>query len=267
MGVSAPGEAAIVRRFFHPDLNVTEGESLALREETCRHLTRVLRLGSGAQFELFDGQGKRLHCRLEADRRHAKILTCRKAEKPRVQMELIQALPKGEKLELILQKGTELGVSKFVLSASERAVTRIRPDKEKTRLDRWQKIIQQACQQCGQMFPPALELHPQLEEALASAAGQLKLMLWEEASTPLDQVLPGVPPSAICLLVGPEGGFSAAEAQTAQSAGFLPVRLGPRILRTETAGLAILSILQYVYGDFCSDPGDFAAELHGEDQS
>jgi 16S rRNA (uracil1498-N3)-methyltransferase len=95
----------------------------------------------------------------------------------------------------------------------------------------------------------------------------LKLMLWEEADTPLDQVLPAAPPAVISVLIGPEGGFSAAEAQAAQGAGFLPVRLGPRILRTETAGLAILSILQYVYGDFCSVPGDFAAKLHGEDPS
>jgi 16S rRNA (uracil1498-N3)-methyltransferase len=256
-----------VRRFFHPDLNATEGESFALREETRHHLTRVLRLRSGAQFELFDEQGRRLYCELKADERQVEVLAERKAEKSRLQMELIQALPKGEKLELILQKGTELGVSKFVLSASERAVTRIHSDKEKTRIVRWQKIIQHACQQCGQMFPPALELCSRLEEALLSADGVLKLMLWEEADTPLDQVLPAAPPAVISVLIGPEGGFSAAEAQAAQGAGFLPVRLGPRILRTETAGLAILSILQYVYGDFCSVPGDFAAKLHGEDPS
>lgn len=263
----ALGQAAIVRRFFHPDLNVTLGGSLELREETCRHLTRVLRLGAGAEFELFDGQGKRLHCRLEDDGRHAEILACHRAEKPRLFMELIQALPKGEKLELILQKGTELGVSRFALSASERTVTRIASGKEEARLARWQKIVQQACQQCGQMFPPAIALFPQLGAALSAAAGPLKLMLWEAAVTPLDQVLPAQPPAGISLLVGPEGGFSAAEAQVAEGVGFLPVRLGARILRTETAGLAILSILQYVYGDFCSAPGVCADELYREDPS
>lgn len=255
-----------MRRFFHPDLHADVGASLLLREETCRHLTKVLRLDEGAKFELFDGQGRRLLCQLKAGGRHVEVLAVLQVEKTRLLLELIQALPKGEKLELILQKGTELGVSKFVLTASQRTVTRIAPDKEKTRLVRWQKIIHQACQQCGQLLPPSLELQPQLSEALSAAGGQLKLMLWEEATTPLDQVLVSAPPSSISLLVGPEGGFSVAEAKAAQDAGFLPVRLGPRILRTETAGLAILSILQYVYGDFCPD-SSVAAQLQGEDLS
>ena len=266
MAVSAPVQNASMRRFFQPDLKVEAGGHLELAPETSHHLTRVLRLGAGAPFELFDGQGRRRHCQLEADGRHAKVLACRHAEKPQLAIELIQALPKGEKLELILQKGTELGASRFILSTSERTVTRIAPDKVATRLARWQKIIQQACQQCGQMFPPSVELHPQLNDALTSANGSLKLMLWEDATTPLNQLLPVRPPTAISLLVGPEGGFSAAEAEAAQKQGFLLVRLGSRILRTETAGLAILSILQYVYGDFCPDPG-VAAQLHGEDPS
>ena len=266
MVVPAPEQNLSVRRFFQPDLKVEAGARLELAPEISHHLTRVLRLGAGAPFELFDGQGRRRHCQLEADGRHAKVLACLPGEKPQLPIELIQALPKGEKLELILQKGTELGASRFILSTSERTVTRIAPEKVVARLDRWQKIIQQACQQCGQLFPPSVELRPQLKDALTAATGSLKLMLWEKATTPLNQLLPGYPPTAISLLVGPEGGFSAAEAQAAQEQGFLLVRLGSRILRTETAGLAILSILQYVYGDFCPDPG-VAAQLHGEDQS
>ncbi len=186
---------------------------------------------------------------------------------PKLRIELIQGLAKGEKLELVLQKGTELGLSKFILTPSARTMVKIPQTRKDGRVERWQKIVHEACRQCGQPFAPAIDISDNLTSALKKATGELKLMLWEEETAPLSELLPIQPPASISVLVGPEGGFSATEAAQAQTAGFKTVRLGPRILRTETAGLAILSILQYIYGDFSQETGSFSSRTHGKELS
>jgi 16S rRNA (uracil1498-N3)-methyltransferase len=158
-------------------------------------------------------------------------------------------------------------LSRFILSTTERAILKIAKNKEASRLQRWEKIAQEACRQCGQPFVPEIDHSNSLSDALALSRGDLKLMLWEDASTPLQELIPPVPPQRISLLVGPEGGFTADEAGRAQAAGFSPVRLGPRILRTETAGLAILSILQYLYGDLDRNVSSFSSPKNGKDMS
>lgn len=241
-----------MRRFYSPTLAVTEGLLIDLSAEVIHHLSIVLRQQPGSHFELFDGTGRVALCALQPGGKQARIEQLSNSAPPRLKIELIQGLPKGEKLEMILQKGTELGLARFVLTSSERTMVKVSASKKISRIERWQKIVHEACRQCGQPFAPEVKISDNLNSALRAADGDLKLMLWEEASTPLPQLLPAQPPSSISLLVGPEGGFSAAEATQAQAAGFQTVRLGPRILRTETAGLAILSILQYVYGDLVS---------------
>jgi 16S rRNA (uracil1498-N3)-methyltransferase len=118
------------------------------------------------------------------------------------------------------------------------------------KFSRWQRIIQEATRQSRRPLLPRLEELRPLAQALAQTNEALRLMLWEEGSIPLNAALPPEPPASCALLVGPEGGFSAAEAQSAQHAGFIPVSLGKRILRTETAGMAVAAVLQNRYGDF-----------------
>lgn len=256
-----------MRRFYLAQLPAANATIIVLPPEVTRHLFTVLRQTPGSQFELFNGSGTVALCALEPGGKGARVLEITQRSPPPFSIELIQGLAKGEKLDLVLQKGTELGLSNFVLTPSERTMLKITQSKKAARLERWKKIILQACQQSGQLFAPTVELSSNLTSALNNARGDLKLMLWEEASAPLPQLLPEQPPTSISLLVGPEGGFSAQEAVQAQAAGFKTLRLGPRILRTETAGLAILSILQYVYGDFSSAKDSFSSRSNGKELS
>lgn len=256
-----------MRRFYFPQLPVTTSSIIEIPADIVRHQSTVLRQQHGSHFELFDGKGSVAICVLEPGGTKARIEKLSQLDPPPLQIELIQGLAKGEKLDMILQKGTELGLGRFVLTPSERTMVKISESKRKSRIERWQKIIHEACRQCGQPFAPEIKISDNLNAALKGAKGELKLMLWEEASDPLPQLLPDKPPSSISLLVGPEGGFSAAEATQALAAGFKRVRLGPRILRTETAGLAILSILQYVYGDFVSNVSGSSSRKKGKDVS
>jgi 16S rRNA (uracil1498-N3)-methyltransferase len=159
-------------------------------------------------------------------------------------LRLLQGLPKGEKFEWLLEKGVELGISTFTPVVSERS--QLRGEKS----SRWQRIIQEAARQSRRPRLPTLEELQPLTQALAQTTEELRLMLWEEGSIPLNTALPPETPASCALLVAPEGGFSAAEAQAAIAAGFVPVSLGKRILRTETAGLAVAAVLQNRYGDF-----------------
>jgi len=253
-----------MRRFYLSELPETNGSIIELPADIIRHLSTVLRQQQGSRFELFDGKGFVALCALEPGEQKARVEHLSQLAAPQLKIELIQGLAKGEKLETILQKGTELGLARFVLTPSERTMVKISTAKKFSRTERWQKIVHEACCQCGQPFAPAVEISVNLNAALENAKGDLKLMLWEEASVPLPQLLPEQPPASISLLVGPEGGFSAKEATLAQAAGFQTVRLGPRILRTETAGLAILSILQYIYGDFVSNEDGFSSRKSGK---
>lgn len=267
MGLSRLAAQLTMRRFYFPQLPKISGEILSLPPEITRHLSKVLRQQQGTPFELFDGLGTVASCILEPDSQQAYVEKIEILEPPKFKIEMIQSLAKGEKLELVLQKGTELGLSRFVLTPSERSVVKIATTKKNSRIERWQKIIHEACRQCGQPFVPEIEISDNLTAALASARGDLKLMLWEEASSPLPQLLPEQRPVCISLLIGPEGGFSKTEARQAEVSGFQTVRLGPRILRTETAGLAILSILQYIYGDLVSAEGSLSSEMSGKELS
>lgn len=246
-----------MRRFF-VEPAALNAQLVPLTAETAHHLGTVLRRGVGEEVLLLDGQGTVCRCRLESLSRRggsARVLERRREAETAFPLRLLQALPKGEKMELVLQKGTELGVGTFVPVLAGRSVPT--PDAERggKRQQRWERIVREAAQQCRRPFLPQV-LSPQpLETALADCPETLKLMLWEEGSTPLSDVLAAISPSSAAILVGPEGGFSPAEAEAARRAGFVPVRCGPRILRSETAGLALASILQFLFGDFGAGGG------------
>jgi len=237
-----------MRRFFVPADTLREGP-FELPVDVVQHL-QVLRLGVGDKIELLDGKGLVCTARLEAFERRrviVQVLDQRQEEESAFPVHLLQGLPKGDKLEFVLQKGVELGATRITPVVAGRSIARagVSP----TRLLRWQKVVQEAARQSRRVRLPTLDPPSVLGDGLALVDAPLRLMLWEDGATPLRSVLPEKKPRSAAVLVGPEGGFSAAEAEQAQGAGFVPVHLGPRILRTETAGLAAVTLLQYHYGD------------------
>jgi len=229
-------------------------EIVVLADEDHRYLTRVLRLDVGAAVTLFDGKSVEATARiirigpraleLKIDERHPV------AAIDRPYVTIIQGLAKGEKLDFIVQKATELGVGRIVPVTSERSELRL-GDRAAARRERWQKIAREASRQSGRLDVPEIEGVATLATAMAaSPKDALKLMLWEGArQTSLRSQLPDKPPQQIVIAIGPEGGFTVEEVDAARHAGFIPVGLGPRILRTETAALVVLSILGYALGD------------------
>ncbi len=164
---------------------------------------------------------------------------------------LYQGLPKGEKLDLILQKCTELGVAEVVTFGADRSVVKLRGERSSARLERCEKIVQEAARQSGRRSAPKVIIGGCLDAVLAEARQTVKLLLWEgEQTVRLRESLEAhAAPESVAVVVGPEGGLSADEVKQAVARGFTPVSLGRRILRTETAGLAVLSILQFQWGD------------------
>lgn len=226
---------------------------VVLNGDSFHHLS-VLRLRVGDEVLLLDGSGNLARAILRSVSRssaQAEVLERWTEGEDLLPLRLIQGLPRGEKFEWLLEKGVELGISTFTPVITERS--QVRGEK----FSRWQKIIQEAARQSRRPLLPSLEEFKSLSEALQKTTEELRLMLWEDGSLPLNAVLPDAAPASCVLLVGPEGGFSGAEAQAAAAAGFLPVSLGKRILRTETAGMAVAAVLQNRYGDFgteCSRP-------------
>ena len=243
-----------MRRFFVPSLNQND-QSFTLPADISHHIITVLRLRPGDIFDLCDGAG--LCCRVALEdgtpkRAHVRVLEWRPEAETAVPIELLQGMPKGERFDLVLQKNTELGVSNFVPVYTGRCQGRIAATKVDKKLQRWSKIVREAARQSGRSWLPRVDRPRELEEALKNCAASLRLVLWEEAGVELSSILPQQLESTdfgIAVFVGPEGGLTGAEVECAEQYGFIPVRFGPRILRTETAGFGVVAVLQYLYGD------------------
>jgi 16S rRNA (uracil1498-N3)-methyltransferase len=238
----------MMRLFYLPECDYQVGCAVTLPPPLQHHLAHVLRLAAGTRIRLCDGQGLVAQALL-ADQKRAEIEKVNRYPAPDCQLTLIQGVPKGDKLDLILQKGTELGINRFVLVTLQQSVGRLKEERRQKQLQRWQRIVQEAARQSGQFYLPEVEVAVTFNDALQAAAGECRLLLWEKGSQSLSQQLPPKRPASMTVVVGPEGGISPAEVERAECCGFVPVKLGPRILRTETAGLAIIAILQYLYGD------------------
>ncbi|AJF05623.1 16S rRNA (uracil(1498)-N(3))-methyltransferase [Geoalkalibacter subterraneus] len=239
-------------RCFFVDPILLDSNPVLLEGDLHHQLSRVLRLAPGAPLCLFDGQGQVVHGELEALSKNVsrvRVLTRFRENPPPLSLRLIQALPKGEKMDLILQKGTELGVSRFTPWLAARSIARPSGDRQANRLKRWERIVREAAQQSRRPFLPRIDAPQTLGSAIGGQE-QLKLVLWEQESMPLAHALPTSPPAEVAIMVGPEGGLTEDEVAQASSAGFVPVGLGRHILRTETAGFAVVAILEYLYGDF-----------------
>lgn len=240
-----------MRSFFWPTGDLVADRECELPPSLQHHLNRVLRLPPGEKIRLFDGSGRVAEGFLISSDK-VRVDHLNMVPEPICRIHLIQGLAKGDKTELILQKGTELGAAGFHLVTMNRSVARLKD--HSGQYQRWMKIIQEAARQSGQYRLPRLVCADSLAVALGQKA-DLKLMLWEESRVPLADVVSGARPKSISVLVGPEGGITREEAAEAEAQGYRSVGFGPRILRTETAGLAILAVLQYLYGDLSDGPG------------
>jgi 16S rRNA (uracil1498-N3)-methyltransferase len=167
-----------------------------------------------------------------------------------VEIVLLQALPERERMELIIQKVTELGASVIVPFKSTRSISLEERDAKQKKSHRWQEIAVKAVQQSRRGRVPKLETYCSFEDALALCEGEgLKLLLWEKAGELLKEILRPRVPKRVYAMVGPEGGFTEGEVKLAKEKGFIPIKLGQRILRTETAAITLVGILQYELGD------------------
>jgi 16S rRNA (uracil1498-N3)-methyltransferase len=248
------GELSL-RRFFVPPEAFGDG-SVTISGDLFRHMVKVLRLKPGAGVLLADGRGTESAGIIDSVGKETLIVTIQEsfvaapvAAVPRIT--LFQGLPKGDKLEFILQKTTELGVAEVIPFIAARSVPRIRKGEEAEKVVRWQRIVQEAARQSGRSSVPQVSLAGSMAEVVNMSGHSVKFLLWEgEKVNRLKDTLAELPkPENIALIVGPEGGLSAEEAATATAGGFIPVSLGPRIVRTETAGLVMMAILQFYWGD------------------
>jgi 16S rRNA (uracil1498-N3)-methyltransferase len=227
------------------------GGTVALSSADAAYLCQVLRRRPGDAVVVLDRAGRVARAVLSdapGRLRIEELLPAPARGGPRVT--LLVGLLKGEKLDLVIQKATELGVARVVPVPCARAVRRPSSFDEEARAERrrarWERIATAAAQQCRRPDVPHIAEVTTLTAALADTAG-LRLLLWEDpAAPPLRQVVPAVLPDEITVLVGPEGGFTAEEVALARGAGFVPCGLGPRVLRAETAALAILAILTFL---------------------
>jgi 16S rRNA (uracil1498-N3)-methyltransferase len=244
-----------MRRFFARPEDVGEHE-LRLRGDEANHLARVLRLRPGAQVVVFNGRGHEYTAmveRLEPDGVVCRILRQAKVQLAQtVSITLGQGLPKAEKFAWLIQKTTELGVSEIVPLITERVVPQLSTHQAATKLARWEKLAREACKQSGRATVPRLWPPTPLQTFFTSFQGSdLKLVLWEgEKTRPLSTILAASERVAsVAVVIGPEGGLTLQEVAHAEAYGFLAVGLGQRILRTETAGLVAVALLQYQIGD------------------
>ncbi len=230
------------------------GQSIALDRDQAHYAQRVLRLRPGETVEVFDGHGSRWSAVLRGDARQlptVQLVAPRAAlpESP-LRVRLVQCITAAERMDFTLEKAVELGVAQIVPVSSARSVIKLDEERARKRLVHWQRLIVAACMQCGRDTLPVVHPAQALSEWLASRArDRAGWVLAPLAGRSLREVIAQQDIREADLLVGPESGLSDEELMLAEQAGLTPVRLGPRTLRTETAGLAALAVLQSALGD------------------
>jgi 16S rRNA (uracil1498-N3)-methyltransferase len=253
VGRSGASPGVTERLRVDPSL-VRASSAVALPREAAHHL-RVARVPWGTRVVLFDGEG----CERDAvlDPGGATVTPC---DAPRAgvgadgaRVTWIQGYPKGDKLDVIIRQATELGVAAIWPVFTARSVPQERGDRSAARLERWRRIAEEAARQCGRADVPALRGPTGLDEALAALPpGGLRIVAWESSADALARVLPPGAGGPVAALAGPEGGLDRAEVDRCAERGFIPVSLGPRILRAETVAPALLGALSVLCGDLAA---------------
>ncbi len=238
-------------QFFVEDAQIRDG-IVTVKDGDARHIHSVLRLKDGEEIRISEASGKSYFCRITEQTKEtvcAAILTEAEGTELPCRITLFQGLPKSDKMELIIQKAVELGVSEIVPVAMTNCVVRLDGKKAAAKTARWQEIAKSAAKQSKRSAIPAVRVPATVKEA-AEQAKECDVMLVpyenEEGMQSLRRAVKQIGPgSAVGIWIGPEGGFTEAEIGLAKEQGMIPVSLGRRILRTETAGIAMLSILMY----------------------
>lgn len=253
------------RRFYAPrEAFAPEGGgAVELSVEESRHLREVLRLRAGDEAFVFDGEGREFRCVVgEAGRRGsdaARLEVRGRAEPPcqesPLELTLAVALLKGEKFDLVVQKATELGVSRVVPVVTRRADVRVRDERDvRKRVERWRRLALEACKQSGRARVPAVEApvaFSELSPSVNARGPSARLMFAERGGAALDEVAASwdVRPASVVALVGPEGGWDDEERAQGQRDGWTIITLGGRVLRAETAAIVVGALLQHLLGD------------------
>ena len=226
------------------------GQSFTLEDAQFTHLVKVLRFTDGQTLTVFNGQGLEFTATLaEVGKKSAQVelLQQTRDELPSfLSLHLGQVISKGDRMDFTVQKATELGVHEITPLISERCDVRLKGERLDKKIEHWQKIAIAACQQSGRVHVPIIHPVEHLEDWLQARSEEVRLLLHPHQQQPLSDY---ATPRSVALLVGPEGGFSDFEVQQAVAQNFSGLTLGPRILRTETAALVALSVLQFQFGD------------------
>jgi 16S rRNA (uracil1498-N3)-methyltransferase len=240
-----------IPRIHHP-APLTSGGHVELSDTAANHVVRVLRLPLGAPLILFNGAGGEFEAAINAiDKRRVTVdigtFHDRECEPP-LPLWLAQGISRGDRMDYTIQKAVELGVSGIIPLFTEHCGIQLSVERLAKRVQHWQAVVIGACEQCGRNRIPQILKPVTLTQWLASPGEGLRLVLDPEADHSLAQI--PTPTGPITLLIGPEGGLSDQEVALAKAAGYVGLRLGPRILRTETAAVAALAALLGAWGDF-----------------
>mgnify|MGYP000672002829 FL=1 len=235
------------------DQPLSSGANLALTGSAARHLSSALRMSVGQEITLFNGLGGEFSATLTATAKSqvdVSLGDCREIDRESpLKLHLAIAVSRGERMDWIVQKATELGVTEITPLFSERTEVKLNGERLEKKLRHWQQVSISACEQCQRNKLPTINNARTLDQWLSQADGDsdhLKLVLHHRSDKTLAQ---HQTPKSVCLLVGPEGGLSDTEISRAIDKGFAPLTLGPRVMRTETAPLASISIMQSLWGD------------------
>ena len=232
------------------DAELRENEQHLLPSDAAHHVVTVLRMGAGRPLVLFNGRGSEFCAVIvEASKKNVCVEIKEENKISRespLMTELAIGISRGDRLDWVLQKATELGVTRIVPLFTERTEVKLSKERLKKKQEQWHKICVTACEQCQRNLLPYVAEAQSLVDYLSDSSADQKYVLHHRSQKKLSI---NQRTSSVALLVGPEGGLSDAEIELAQLHGFEPLTLGPRVMRTETAPLAALSLMQYVWGD------------------
>ncbi|MDR4516754.1 MAG: 16S rRNA (uracil(1498)-N(3))-methyltransferase [Nitrosomonas sp.] len=244
-------------RFFHHD-DIYVGQCIELEITSAHHAVRVLRIKAGDSIVLFNGKGGEYSAHIESIRKTTtKVIIDQfnavERESP-LDIDLVQAICVNEKMDLIIQKSVELGVTSIQPISTTRSIVRLSKERATKRLQHWNRVVISACEQCGRNFIPIvfplISLTDWIINNKTNSSNHLRYMLSTTGNESLKNLTDPVPTQYFTVVVGPEGGLTSEEEIILQQADFQPLRIGKRILRTETAALSTIAALQMRWGDF-----------------
>jgi 16S rRNA (uracil1498-N3)-methyltransferase len=238
----------IPRIYIDQALAITE--SVLLNESVSHYLSKVLRMQEGRELIVFNGQGGEYSAQIkEVGKKQVSIQVNQFTEDNRqspLELHLAIGVSRGERMDWVLQKATELGVTRIIPLITERTEVKIKGEKQDKKMQHWQQIIVSACEQCQRNLLPLLQEPQLIDDWLKTVSTDYRFVLHHRNHQSLSK---STAPKSVTLLIGPEGGLSEEEIILAENEKFQSLRLGPRVLRTETAPVAAISLVQYLWGD------------------